>query len=159
MIRTARPADIPGIAHLLEQVLMVHHRGRPDLFKPDVRKYTDEEIAAILEDPQRPIFVFAEEGTNGNDVILGYVFCVLQEHHNDNVLTDHTTLYIDDLCVEENCRGQNIGRRLYEYTLDYARGIGCYNVTLNVWSCNAGAQKFYEALGMLPQKTGMETIL
>jgi len=32
-------------------------------------------------------------------------------------------------------------------------------VTLNVWCCNESAMKFYESLGMKPQKIGMEAIL
>lgn len=43
-IRIAKNTDINGINKLLCQVLMVHHNGRPDLFKADVKKYTDEEM-------------------------------------------------------------------------------------------------------------------
>lgn len=75
------------------------------------------------------------------------------------VRTDVKTLYIDDICVDENARRQQIGTRLYEAVLAYARETGCYNVTLNVWACNPGAQAFYERCGMKPQKTGMEVIL
>ena len=69
------------------------------------------------------------------------------------------TLYIDDICVDASVRGQHVGKALYDYVIAYAREIGCYNVTLNVWECNPGARKFYEAMGMVPQKTGMEKIL
>ena len=72
---------------------------------------------------------------------------------------DVKSLYIDDLCVDENIRGQHIGRQLYEYVLDYAKQSGCYNVTLNVWACNESARKFYEKCGLVPQKIGMEKIL
>ena len=46
-----------------------------------------------------------------------------------------------------------------EAVLDFARESGCYNVTLNVWSCNEGAMRFYEKMGLVPQKIGMEKIL
>ena len=82
-----------------------------------------------------------------------------QQHENDHVLTDIKTLYIDDICVDENARRQHVGKRLYAAVLAYARETGCYNVTLNVWTCNPGAQAFYESCGMKPQKTGMETVL
>ena len=91
--------------------------------------------------------------------VAGYAFCVFQQHTGDNILTDIRTLYIDDLCVDENRRGQHIGSQLYQYVLDFARENGCYNVTLNVWSCNEAAMKFYEACGLKPQKVGMEVIL
>ena len=91
--------------------------------------------------------------------MLGYAFCVFQEHRGDNILTDIRTLYIDDLCVDEALRGQHIGRALYEYVLNYAKENGCYNVTLNVWACNESAMRFYESCGLKPQKFGMEAIL
>ena len=69
------------------------------------------------------------------------------------------TLYIDDLCVDEDKRGMHIGRQLYDYVVEFAKVAGCYNLTLNVWSCNTGAMKFYEKCGLVPQKVGMELIL
>lgn len=154
-IRMAEKKDIPRIHELLAQVAMVHHKGRPDLFKYGQRKYTDEQLAEILNDKKRPVFAAVDE----NDTLQGYAFCVFQQHINDNILTDIRTLYIDDLCVDETKRGTHIGRTIYEAVLDYARKENCYNVTLNVWNCNESAMKFYEKCGLKPQKTGMETIL
>ena len=154
-IRRATAADIEGIDKLLHQVNMVHHNGRPDLFKAGGRKYTDEQLLALLADDTRPVFAAVDEAGH----VLGYAFCILQQHPDDNILTDIKTLYIDDLCVDENIRGQHIGRRLYEYVKRYAKETGCYNLTLNVWACNESAKKFYERCGLVPQKYGMETIL
>ena len=153
-VRMAEEKDIERIHELLTQVNLVHHKGRPDLFKCG-RKYTDEQLKEILKDEKRPIFAAADE----NDCLQGYAFCVFQQHFNDNILTDIKTLYIDDLCVDETCRGTHIGSTLYNAVLDFAREHGCYNVTLNVWSCNESAMKFYEHCGLKPQKIGMETIL
>ena len=158
IIRRAQPFDLPGIDRLLSQVLEVHHEGRPDLFKTGVRKYTDEELLGILADAERPIFVAVEEQALPGD-ILGYVFCIHQHHPNDNILTPIHTLYIDDLCVDESARGKHVGTRLYEHVLAFARDHEYYNVTLNVWACNDAALKFYEHLGLRPQKIGMELVL
>lgn len=154
-IRRAIKEDIPRINQLLKQVLMVHHYGRPDLFKADVKKYTDEQLQDILKDPMTPVFVAVDE----KGTLFGYTFCIIQCRENDNILTDGKTLYIDDLCVDQSFRGQHIGRRFYEYVLDYARREKCYNVTLNVWTCNENAMRFYEKCGLRPQKIGMEIIL
>lgn len=154
-IRRATAADMEGINKLLYQVLMVHHYGRPDLFKPGGKKYKDEELLEILQDDSRPIFV----GVDEKEEVLGYAFCMITENRGSTILTDIKTLYIDDLCVDEEKRGMHIGKQIYEYVKAYAKEIGCYNVTLNVWTCNESAMKFYEKLGMLPQKIGMETIL
>ena len=154
-IRHAQEKDMPGIIDLLQQVLMVHHHGRPDLFKAHVKKYTDPELTEIIADDTRPIFVAVNDTGN----VMGYAFCVFICHEHDNILTDVRTLYIDDLCVDEQLRGQHIGRALYDYVVRFAKDSGCYNLTLNVWSCNPGAMKFYEKCGLVPQKVGMEVIL
>lgn len=143
-----------GINRLLRQVLEVHHKGRPDLFKGNVKKYTDGELAEIIKDDKKPIFA-AFEG----EKLVGYAFCVIKQFPDDNILTDIKTLYIDDLCVDENERGKHIGTAVYEYVKEYAKTIGCYNITLNVWECNPSAKRFYEHLGLVPQKTGMEMLL
>ena len=153
-VRRAEAGDIPAILDLLVQVDMVHHRGRPDLFKGQATKYNAEELRGILADEATPVFVC----TDGNGRVLGHGFCILQ-HSGGQLMEEHDTLYIDDICVDVNARGLGAGRALYERILDYAREKGCYNVTLNVWSCNPGAMAFYEKLGLVPYKIGMEKIL
>lgn len=154
MIRRAQEKDIPKIEDLLAQVDLVHHKGRPDIFKIG-RKYNEEELKEILQDESKPILVAVDE----KDCVMGYCFCILQQHENNSVLTDIRTLYIDDLCVDETLRGKHVGRALYEAAVAMARENGCYNLTLNVWSCNPSALKFYESCGLVPQKIGMELIL
>ena len=155
-IRRAELRDIPDILDLLVQVCMVHHNGRPDLFKGPATKFTAEELAAMIPDDSRPIFVLTDESDTR---VLGHAFCEISERAENHVLTGIRTLHIHDLCVDEKCRGQKVGTRLYQYVLDFARARGCYNVTLNVWACNPGAMRFYEQMGMQVQKCGMETIL
>lgn len=154
MIRKANIKDIPKIMDLLSQVCLVHHNGRPDIFKIGT-KYSSAELEALLCDEQRPILVWADE----NDKVMGYCFCIFQQHKENSILTDIKTLYIDDLCVDENLRGKHIGKELYDAAVKLAQDSGCYNLTLNVWSCNPSAMRFYEAQGLAPQKVGMELIL
>ena len=154
-IRKAEERDIPRMGDLLLQVCRVHHEGRPDLFRAGGRKYNDEELRKLLRDPERPILVALDD----DDVVQGYAFCIYQRHQGEGSFNDMTTLYLDDLCVDENCRGQHVGRELYNAVLELARSTGCYNVTLNVWSKNESAMRFYEKCGLQPQKVGMEVIL
>lgn len=155
IIRRAKNEDLAGLNKLLQQVLMVHHNGRPDLFKPNAKKYKDEEIFQIIANDETPIFVAVDD----KEEVLGYAFCIFKQFINNEIMTDIKTLYIDDLCVDEKCRGMHIGTQLYDYVLAFAKASGCYNVTLNVWSCNESAMKFYEKCGLVPQKVGMEKIL
>ena len=153
-VRRAEEKDIPAITELLRQVNRVHFEGRPDLFKP-ATKYDEEELRAIIADDRTPVFVY--EDSDGQ--VLGHGFCVLQLPENTRLLNNILTLYIDDICVHETARGRHVGAAIYEHILDYARQCGCYNITLNVWSCNPGAVRFYEKLGLKPYKTGMEMLL
>ena len=153
-IRFAQPEDVAGILNLLKQVGRVHHVGRPDIFRSNAQKYGASQVLAMLNSSKTPIFVAVEDGK-----VLGYGFCIMKSHKDDPVIADHLELYIDDLCVDEACRGQGIGKVIYQNILRYAKERHCYNVTLNVWSCNESAMKFYESLGLKPQKVGMETIL
>ena len=153
MIRKAAKEDIQRIIELLHQVNMVHHVIRPDLFKPHTTKYNEQELEAMLDDDSKPIFVF-DDG-----MVLGYAFCQVSEVKNNQLLEDIKTLYIDDICVDENARGKHVGKALYEHVLEYAKSIGCYNITLNVWEGNEPARRFYRNMGMQVQKTTMEIIL
>lgn len=154
IIRRAETGDIEGINNLLRQVLYVHHVDRPDIFKAEGKKYRDEELASIIADDSTPLFVAVIDGQ-----VVGHCFTVIKQEKNHSSLVDIKTLYIDDLCIDEGARGQHVGKKLYEYALNFARKIGCYNVTLNVWAKNRSAIKFYEAMGLTVQKIGMEKIL
>ena len=83
----------------------------------------------------------------------------MTEVKGDKLLQDIKTLYIDDICVDENARGKHVGKALYEYVRNYAQSIGCNNITLNVWDGNDAAQNFYRNMGMKVQKTTMEIVL
>ena len=150
-IRKAEPRDIPGMIALLYQVGGVHHDIRPDIFREKAIKYTPDELEAILKDETKPIFVCDDAG-----FVAGYCFCQIRVYENSTVLTDRKELYIDDLCVDENLRGQRIGSLLYDHTVAFAREIGCDFLTLNVWCGNDGAMKFYENAGLTPRNIMME---
>ena len=77
-IRRAKEIDIPGLDKLLMQVCLVHHKGRPDLFKYGKRKYTAEELTELLKDDTRPIFVAVDESGE----VLAHAFCIYQQHLN-----------------------------------------------------------------------------
>lgn len=153
MIRKAENHDLEAVNSLLRQVLMVHHTGRPDLFRAVGKKYTDEQLLAIFSNPDTPVFVYEEEGT-----VLGYAFCAFQ-HQDSGSLMPLTTLYIDDICVDEQARGRHIGSALFEHVKAFAKEKGCHNITLHVWECNPGALAFYQSLGMKPQYTSMEMLM
>lgn len=154
VIRRAQDRDLKEINELLFQVLEVHAKKRPDIFKMGTKKYTDEELYDIFKNPQLPVFVAVID-----EKVVGYCFCVFEETEETENMHAMKTLYIDDLCVDQKCRGKKIGSKLYEHVIAFAKVNNCYRVTLNVWALNENAYHFYQKMGLLPLKTTMEKIL
>ena len=154
-IRRTEENDINEINKLLYVVQEVYHRARSYLFKGNTKKYTDLELKEIIKDDTKFVFVYEDDKQ-----IKGYAFCIIKEEVS-HILTNIKTIYyiIDDLGVEEASRHNYIGTKLYSFTLEYAKRIGCYNLTLNVWADNKDALKFYEKIGLHSQKIAMERIL
>lgn len=154
-IRKAKQEDIPKLLDLLQQILTLHHQARPDIFKQTEAKYSSSELQTILFQEHTPIFVFEDE----KGQVLEHLFCTIKDKTDNPVLQEIKTLFIKDLCVAQNARGQKIGNQLYQFALNYAKEIGCHNLTLSVWNDNEGALRFYQRQGMKPQETTMEMII
>ena len=154
-IRRAGEKDIPRLIELLQQVLDIHAKIRPDIFISGTTKYTDDELLQMILDDTNPIYVAVDE----KNLCMGYAFCQLKEQPFSNNMVPFTSLFIDDLCVDQNLRGQHIGESLFEFVKAEAKRLGCYEVTLNVWAGNASAERFYEKMGMKTKERQMEYIL
>lgn len=153
IIRPAQASDLEAINELLRQVLRVHHAGRPDLFRKEGKKFTDEELLALFSNPDTPVFVYEKDG-----VVLGHAFCVIRFQESGS-LRPVKTLHLEDLCVHEEARGHHIGKQLFAYVKEVAKERGCHHIDLNVWACNRPARAFYESLGLTEQYTSLELIL
>lgn len=154
-IRRAEKKDTGKILKLLGEVLEIHSKIRPDIFISGTTKYTENQLAEKFNDDKNPVFV----ATDDKDEVLGYVFCMFLEQPFSTNMHQFTTLFIDDLCVDQNARGRQIGKKLYQHVLKFAKEKGCYDVTLNVWEGNDNARAFYEKMGMFVKETQMEVIL
>ena len=154
-IRRAESRDLDKTLKLLGEVLELHAKIRPDIFISGTTKYTREELQAIFDNDQTPVFVAADDSGE----VVGYAFCVMKRQPFSTNMKDFSTLFIDDLCVDENCRGQHVGTLLFDYVKQYARDNGCYDVMLNEWEGNDNARRFYEKMGMFVKETQMEILL
>ena len=154
-VRRANEKDIPRLLELLQQVLEIHAEIRPDIFISGTTKYTDDELLQMILDDTNPIYVAVDE----KNLCMGYAFCQLKEQPFSNNMVPFTSLFIDDLCVDQSLRGQHIGESLFEFVKAEAKRLGCYEVTLNVWAGNTSAEHFYEKMGMKTKERQMEYIL
>ena len=154
-IRRAKNGDVDKILELLNQVLELHAHIRPDIFVSGTTKYSRDELKEIVADDNKPIYVAVDD----KDHVMGYAFCVLTEQPKREYMVPFKTIYIDDLCVEQQYRSQNVGTALFEYVKKEAVRLGCYDITLNVWEGNECARRFYDKMGMRVKETQMEFIL
>ena len=151
-VRKAEDKDMAKVSILLSEVLELHAKIRPDIFIPGTTKYTPEGLKEIFANEDTPVFVATDE----EDQVVGYAFCIMKRQPFSTNMKDFKTLFIDDLCIDENCRGQHIGKTLFDYVKAYAKDQGCYDITLNVWEGNDNARRFYEKMGMFVKETQME---
>lgn len=150
MIRLAEKKDIDTISKLLEEVLLVHHNIRPDLFKEKGQKYSNNELLNLLNKNDYKIFVYEE-----NDIVMGHIFISIIEHSESLISYYNKEIYIDDLCVSREYQGKGIGRILFEYVKEYSKKINANYITLHVYDGNS-ANDFYEHLGFKERYKSLE---
>ena len=155
LIRRSQIKDIDKLITLLQEVLEIHAKIRPDIFISGTTKYTREELLQKIANDDEPIYVAVDD----NEEVIGYAFCVLKQQPFSTNMVPFTSLYIDDLCVDSKYRGQHIGEQLFEYVKAEAKRLGCYEITLAVWAGNDGAEKFYDRIGLKTKERIMEYIL
>lgn len=156
IIRRAEEKDIPSIIKLLEQVLEIHAEIRPDIFISGTTKYGFDEVKQMLSVEERPIYIAADESDNA----VGYAMCEIKETPADATnKVKFKELYIDDLCVDASARGLHVGEAIFNHVKEEAKKMGCYEVTLCVWTGNDKAEHFYEKMGMKTKERIMEYIL
>ena len=150
-IRRARPEDGEIVSKLLYQVASIHHEGRPDIFKPASKKYTQNEFIELICMKDFAILVAEDE----NKKVHGYAFCKVKCFET-SVVQPYRSLYIDDICVDKDSRGKHVGTALFEAVKTLAKELDCDNIELNVWDFNESAMAFYEKMGMTTQRRCME---
>ena len=152
-VRPAKKEDHPAVERLLRQIAQLHANLLPEIFRPASQKYDAQQFAAMLGDPNAPILVAQDE----HGEVLGYAILQVKiVGENYPVLLPRTFLYLDDLCVDVDARGQGIGSLLMQGVRELAKSRGIEKIELNVWECNEGAMRFYERLGFTTQRRGLE---
>ena len=154
IIRRANKNDINRILDLLGQVLNIHVKLRPDVFRDNTTKYRQEELIPMVEDNNNPIYVICD-----NNEVLGYAFCQIRIPRAAHLLKRNKTFYIDDFCIDEKARRQHLGQTLFDYLKQEARRLNCEEMTLNCWVDNKAANEFYKKMGFKARSEIMEFIV
>ena len=151
IFRRALPEDTSFIAEALKDILILHARGREDIFRSTGAKYDEIAVLEMLSQPNKFIFV----AVNNNN-ICGYAICELLTIENNTVLKDRVVFYLDDLYLLPETRGTGCGKKFMDYLFEYAKSLGCNSFELNVWEFDGSATGFYKKCGMTTQRRIME---
>lgn len=147
-IRDMKLEDYNEVDRLMAQVHKLHVEGRPDLYIDVEHIYSMEMFQEMVENEDMISFVAEEDNT-----IVGICFVSMREK---TCMIKRRTAYMDDLCVDEAFRGKGIGRILFAHAKKRAKEMGAERMDLMVWNFNESALKFYEEMGMKPQRYIME---
>ena len=137
-IRPATYADVATILRFIRE-LAAYER------EPDAVEATDASLALALfgEHPAAEA-VIAEHG--GEPVGFALFF------HNFSTWTGRRGLYLEDLYVTPDARGQGAGRALLVHLARLALDRGCGRFEWSVLDWNTPAIDFYRKIGAVPMK-------
>jgi len=131
-IEKAVPADIDSIHHLLAEQFDEH----------DIHTSPEElrhAIAAVLQNEELGLFLVACD--SGEIVgLAALAFAWTLEHSGKSV-------WLDELYVVPERRGQGIGRALLARVIVEARALGCKAIDLEVEEAHRRAERLYEREG------------
>lgn len=149
-VRNAQIEDVNKISELMLQVAKIHSNARKDIFKEKSIEEIKTEFNNRINNKEN--ILVAEENNNIYGVVV-YKIKEVKEHIN---LKDRTTLYIDELVVDEKVRKMGIGKNLFSEVKKIAKEKNYDAVELNCWNFNESAIQFYEKCGMNIQRLIME---
>lgn len=147
-IRDMKLEDYDAVDTLMQQLHKIHVNGRPDLYVEMEHPYSKEELTEKIYNKE-VITLAAEE----EDRIVG--LCIVVIKHRSGMV-NMKTAYVDDLVVDQSYQRRGIAKSLFQKAEERAKALGAERMDLTVWSFNENALKFYQSIGMVPQRYILE---
>jgi GNAT superfamily N-acetyltransferase len=138
VIREAGPGDVADLLRLI-RALADYER------EPDAVKATEDMLARSLFGPEPKAHAHVAE-KDGRLVGMALWFL------SYSTWTGRPGLYLEDLVVESDHRGEGIGQALMSALRDRATELGCARMEWAVLDWNEPAMRFYRSLGAVPMK-------
>lgn len=135
-IRVATPSDAPDLVRLINSLAeyeRLAHESHPD----------EATLARQLSEDASPRIEALVAIDQGSDRCVGFALYF----HNYSTFLTNFGLFLEDLFVEPDFRGQGIGLALFRALAAIARDRGCQRLDWNVLDWNEPAIGFYQKLG------------
>lgn len=147
MLQLAQPADREAVNALALQVHALHIEWRPDIYEHTDIRYSEEHFLAAVKN--RELYVAKLNGE-----VVGYALLPMRTVEQPG-LVRRKVMKIDELCVEESCRNQGIGKEMMADIRALAKAFGCTDLQLGVYPQNDDAVAFYQKCGFTIQNITM----
>jgi ribosomal protein S18 acetylase RimI-like enzyme len=149
MIRSAQPADIPNLFHLIEKVSDFHKSLDVDRynFLPNQGQLYEKWLHNLLLD-SRQLCLVAETNSSESQAsteLIAYLIATVESEIPIYHLKEYG--YIHDLWVEEAYRRQGIARQMVMKTVEHFQHLGVQQIRLNSLVNNDAAFKLYASCG------------
>lgn len=148
MLELAQSADREAVERMARQVHAMHVTWRPDIYEIAAELYPEERFQAAVSN--RELYAAKLGG-----VVVGYVLVRIRNVQAPG-LVKRRVMLLDEICVEESCRGQGIGKNMMEDVHALAKAFGCTDLQLGVYPQNDGAVAFYQKCGFTIRSIDMQ---
>jgi ribosomal protein S18 acetylase RimI-like enzyme len=136
-VRQANAEDAAPIARLLRDFNIEYSEPTPE-----VATLTDT-VRRLLEESEI-VVMLAGTGPDGLSLF----------RFRPALWADGPETYLQELYVVPALRGQGVGRRLLEETIDFARAAGSAGIDLNTGETDTAARNLYESMGFTNKEGG-----
>ena len=145
-IRLCNENDRAEVNRLLYQSTVIHSAGVPDFFVPLEESISEKIYADVLGAEDQVLFC----ADNEDGTLCGVCHLSLRNHSG---WVEMKNVHVENIVVDEVCRGQGIGHALMAEAERIAKEWGAVQLNLMCWEFNDGARRLYESLGMTPQRS------
>lgn len=139
MLELATAADREAVEAMARQVHAMHVAWRPDIYEMPEQLYPQERFLAAIQ--ERQLYV-----AKIDTIAVGYVLLRIRDV-NAPGLVKRRVMLVDELCVQESCRGQGIGKQIMNDAWALAKAFRCTDMQLGVYPQNDDAVGFYQKCG------------
>jgi len=142
-IRAAKPADTAAIGRLGALLVRLHHDLDPQRFiaaTSGTESAYGSYLGSLLDNPDIVILVAERDGE-----VIGYTYAGVEGTDYMALRGPAGALY--DIVVDPAHRGQGIGRKLLDATIEALKARGAPRVVLSTAEGNAVAQRLFEHAG------------
>ena len=153
-VRVATPADVEQIAAVGKVIENLHRDARPEAFDaaPDFVSFIASWRERIAGHGRRG-WIAEVRASDGERRIVGILTVHLLERRHDHAAL--RIVYVNAVGVYGAHRRRGIATALMREAESWAKANGASELRLDVWSFNAGAVAFYEALGYRTRSVAM----